>query len=1193
MHYALSTTMKKTLTALLMAAAVAMGATAQEQLLAFPGAEGFGRFAKGGRGGEIYHVTNLNDEGAGSFRDAVSRTGRIIVFDVSGVIQLKSALVVKGNNTILGQTAPGEGVQVYGNRVSFSGADNLIVRHMRFRMGTKGDSGKDACGIANGENMIFDHISALWGRDENFSVNWDKKGVRPGNITIQNSIIGQGLQSHSCGGLIQTDGGVTLYRNLYIENKTRNPKVKGLNQYVNNVVYNWGEGGCYIMGDTEGASWAHIENNYFMRGPWQGATQPFTRGSEAFHYYGAGNYYDDNKDGVINGSLLTVEQMNGLQGDGRHSTWVESLEALNNKVIHEVIHEGSGSSINYDVIVSEQDRTIPAQIPAISNTMSAADAYAWIAQYVGPSLPARDEVDQYIIDELLTYGTDGTKGGISQESQLPHKGTGTLSGGKKPLDTDNDGIPDEWETANGLNPNDPSDAAAIAANGYANIENYSFTITEAYPYIKKPVSLEVTRTDKTEIGLQWDLNKNTECGFIIEISTDKGVTYTEAARVAAGTSTHTLTGLTPETDYSVRVYSFNDNGIVSDYSNVVATETTGDPAAPKLSVNPFPADGAKQGIGGGLTLTWENPSKEYGGTVRYVVYLGTDKENLPAVSPFLTEKQYVTEGLEAGKTYYWRVDATNEMGTTTGTVWSFSTTAGGVLFYTDFHTQPAGWAEKYGNIADNTNILNAANKTVEVGGMTFGTGDKAVRIIAMSGANNASSSSQDYGPDTADDEGATDRCVQFYTTAAGGYVTTPEVNGPCVITLYIGNPDKKGKTVKLNTIAGGTEQTVQELTLPARKRVYKFTYTYMTNGPVVFKVDNNAVKFNINDILIERYVTPSGNDPLELTSGSLDNQITYADGSIALTFNQDIVYDGSATVSGKTQWENIKVSASGKKLNISYEALNVNSEYTVSFPEGAIKDIKGEQSFPATVKLTTGDFGPAKQSGETHYGKAAKTLPMNFAPFDAVAPFETVGGLTQSSQKDYPHWVQASGDITADAAVMTSTNDKLMTYFDPQSKAVALSIEYEGEGNPLLKIQESRNCDVDPGWRTIRVLEKSDFPFRGELPLNAETRMVKVVPTTIGGTITVKEMRISDAAGYFGEDYVGIAGITVDNVNVSAEGIDIHVNGLTDGTSVVVYDLTGRTVATAVAAGSEATVSLAHGVYIVNIPGVKAVKIKL
>ncbi len=505
------------------AMAIPAGVSAQEQILAFPGAEGFGKYTLGARAvanPEVYHVTNLNDSGAGSLRDAVSQSGRIVVFDVCGTINLKSTLIFKGNNTILGQTAPGEGIQVYGNRVSFSGASNLIVRHMRFRMGTNGDSGKDAAGIANGHDMIFDHLSVLWGRDENFSINPDGKGDIY-NITIQNSIIGQGLQSHSCGGLLQTDGGVTIYRNLYIENKTRNPKVKGLNQYVNNVVYNWGNGGCYIMGETESASWAHIENNYFMRGPWKSAAAPFIRGTEAFHIYAAGNYYDDNLDGVLNGKLMPLDDCRGwmrnrpviINGQETTVDWgstpVESLDALNKTVIHEVIHGTTDGKMDYDIIKSENYRSITRPIPVIDNMMTAEEAYKWIIDNVGPVLPARDEVDKYIIDELTSYGIIGTENGISVEAQLPHKGTGVLSGGVKPLDTDGDGIPDEWEIKNGLNPNAASDAVAIAANGYTNIENFANGITEAFPYIKKPVKFALTGDpNKTSGSFTWDTNGN-------------------------------------------------------------------------------------------------------------------------------------------------------------------------------------------------------------------------------------------------------------------------------------------------------------------------------------------------------------------------------------------------------------------------------------------------------------------------------------------------------------------------------------------------------------------------------------------------------------------------------------------------------------------------------------------------------------
>jgi pectate lyase len=165
---------------------------------AFPGAEGFGANAVGGRGGTVYHVTNLNDSGAGSFRDAVSVSGRTVVFEVGGIIRITSPVVVKSGVTIAGQTAPGDGIALYGNRISFSDANNTICRYMRFREGINGDSGTDAVGVASGNNMIFDHVSASWGRDETFSIT----GSPISNITLQDCIIGQGLLVHSAGGLV-------------------------------------------------------------------------------------------------------------------------------------------------------------------------------------------------------------------------------------------------------------------------------------------------------------------------------------------------------------------------------------------------------------------------------------------------------------------------------------------------------------------------------------------------------------------------------------------------------------------------------------------------------------------------------------------------------------------------------------------------------------------------------------------------------------------------------------------------------------------------------------------------------------------------------------------------------------------------------------------------------------------------------
>ena len=1062
---------------------------AQEKPLAFPGAEGFGRYATGGRNGQIYHVTNLNDSGEGSLRDAVSQSNRIVVFDVSGVIKLKSALIFKGNLTVLGQTAPGEGIQVYGNRVSFSGANNLIVQHMRFRMGKGGDSGKDACGIANGQDMIFDHISALWGRDECFSVNWDNKGTEPANITIQNSIIGQGLQTHSCGGLMQTNGGVTLYRNLYIENKTRNPKVKGLNQFVNNVVYNWGGGGCYLMGgDSEGNSWADLRNNYFVKGPWEANVSPFSNGNEKFQFYSNGNIYDDNKNGVADGTAYT-----GTGGGNQ----VSSLNAFTG---------------------------IPKPHPAISNLMSAQDALEWIIENVGPTLPVRDEVDQYLIDELTSYGTKGTTNGISSEKELPHGGTGALYSGEKPLDSDGDGIPDEWEDAHGLNKNDASDAAKLANDGYANIEKYAHSITGPYPYIKNPSELKATKQEMHAIELTWKDNAGSKPGdinednYIIEMSEDNQ-TFDEIARVESGVTTYRKDGLKLETVYYFRVRAYNEaSNLYSPYCSLT-TETIGEPAKPDTCNTPSPEIGKEIGVAAGIELSWNNPTKNYYGVVKYDVYVGLEKETLERVASDLTEKSFLLTTdiiTQVDTTYYWRVDAKNNEGTTTGNVWSFKAIEGGTLFYTDFYEKPDAYYQQYGNkTGTNTNIISegSANKTVVVGGMTFGSGPKGVRIAHMGNSNNSADPTKDYGPATESDAGASDYAVQFVTEKSGGYLQLPEVDGPCTITLYIGNAGGKAYDVKLKTIIDGTESDATTFSLAAQKKIFMRSYTYTGKKKVIFKVDANAAKINLNDVLIEQYVPVIVEGPIEIKT--YPDTINYMDGSMTFTFNQDIQYLGGASINSDN-YEKISVSGAGQKLTVEYEALDVNTEYAITFPEGSLIDLSGEKMFTDEITFSTRDFAAAKAAGENHWGKAAVNLPLDFKPFD-TRRFAQINKETQASDndKDYPHWVQASGGITADEAVITDTGDKIMAYFNEPSAAIEVAADYEGTGNVEFKIQETRNPDNgDPTWRTIRVLRKGDFPFHEVLPLNTESRFIKLTATSLGGgKVKVSELKIADAEG--------------------------------------------------------------------------------
>ncbi|KAH7345404.1 pectin lyase fold/virulence factor [Rhizoctonia solani] len=273
--------------------------------------------------------------------------------------------------------------------------------------------------------MIFDHVSVSWGRDETFSINGDVS-----NVTISDTLIAQGLETHSCGGLMQTSGGVSIIRSLYVDHKTRNPKVKGVNEFVNNVVYNWGSGGGYIAGgDSTGQSYANIMNNVFISGP-STTIDPITRGNANFHVYGQHNYYDSNRNGMLDGWELS-------QTTGNYS-------------------DVDLQSTRYDY-------------PTVKTLLAPLDAYAKVIAGVGAS-KSRDNVDTLLIDEVKSLGASGAL--ISDETVSPWNSGGPISGGTAPTDIDGDGMPDEWEVANGLDPNVNDAMGDIDGDGYANIEKY-------------------------------------------------------------------------------------------------------------------------------------------------------------------------------------------------------------------------------------------------------------------------------------------------------------------------------------------------------------------------------------------------------------------------------------------------------------------------------------------------------------------------------------------------------------------------------------------------------------------------------------------------------------------------------------------------------------------------------------------------
>ena len=397
-------------------------------VLAFPGAVGFGANATGGRGGTIVHVTNLNDSGAGSFRDAVSHSNRIVVFDVGGYVNLQSAVSVSGNITILGQTAPGDGIGFMGREVSFSNKSNDIVQYVRFRQGDLDpDTGKSSLAFSSATNMIFDHVSVQFGQWDNVDSGEDTSAT-PQLFTIQNSLmagpIGQQFNAHIQGASID----FTWANNLFVDGHNRNPLTKADSQFVNNVVYNWELGGFTTHSSSNFKD--DVINNYFIAGPSTGSHARFTRWT-AQKVYMSGNLLDNTpSDGTLNGTLY-----NSIDGGTR----------------------ANSVQLGTDVLA----------------TMTAAQAYDYVVAHAGASLQ-RDAVDQYFINEVLSKGTLGKMWKSQTADGLGNDGYGIHNGGTLPTDVDGDGIPNYWELAHGLNPTSAGDAAMIdSGTGYAFIEEYA------------------------------------------------------------------------------------------------------------------------------------------------------------------------------------------------------------------------------------------------------------------------------------------------------------------------------------------------------------------------------------------------------------------------------------------------------------------------------------------------------------------------------------------------------------------------------------------------------------------------------------------------------------------------------------------------------------------------------------------------
>ncbi|APZ48036.1 pectate lyase [Polaribacter reichenbachii] len=414
--------------------------------LAFPSAEGFGKYTTGGRGGIIYKVTNLNDDGEGSFRKGIKKKGaRIIVFDVSGTIELKSKLDVnkgKGNLTILGQTAPGKGITIKGYPFTIK-ANNVILRYLRFRMGDINKFQGDALGCGNTENVIIDHCSISWGTDENASFYNNK------NFTLQWCIISEALNksvhkkgAHGYGGIW---GGInaSFHHNLLANNNSRNPRFSGSkttknadNEFVdfrNNVIYNWGANSIY--GGENGTY--NIVNNYFKSSVATTSSKVNRIVSPSKPY---GKFFVDGN--YVNGfPIISKNNWNG---------GVQCDNLIDTKLSKE---------INIDKNIK---------------TTSSLISYNDVLKNAGASIK-RDKVDIRIVKNTKK-GTISFKNGII-DSQDDVKGWPIIKLKKAKKDTDNDGIPDCWEKKNNLNFKDKKDASLKTLNkNYSNVEVYANSI---------------------------------------------------------------------------------------------------------------------------------------------------------------------------------------------------------------------------------------------------------------------------------------------------------------------------------------------------------------------------------------------------------------------------------------------------------------------------------------------------------------------------------------------------------------------------------------------------------------------------------------------------------------------------------------------------------------------------------------------
>lgn len=439
------------------------------QQLAFPTAEGYGKYTVGGRGGRVIEVTNLNDAGDGSLRAAVEAEGpRTVVFRVSGTIDLKRPLTIRHPYlTIAGQTAPGDGICIKRHPIEID-ADEVIIRYLRVRLGAESGRDTDAVSSRRHRNIILDHLSTSWSIDECLSI------YHCEYVTIQWCLVAESLAgsihmkgSHGYGGIWGSNY-CTMHHNLLAHHTSRNPRFAsgaGYNDYRNNVIYNWGFQSCY------GGEELH---------PTQRNPYPFTFINMVGNYYKAG---PATLKGAVRSRIVEPSYRRSIDNYGRWYVADNFVEGDRRVTADNWDGGVQVDPAHFDTLrLAEPWEAMPIR------EESAVKAYRAVLAEVGATLPRRDAVDRRIIEEVrtgkATFEGVSYKRSNSEQLMNPDRPCGIIDspldvGGwpelksvTAPADSDHDGMPDEWEKRNGLNPNDPTDRNRAGNEGYTMLEHY-------------------------------------------------------------------------------------------------------------------------------------------------------------------------------------------------------------------------------------------------------------------------------------------------------------------------------------------------------------------------------------------------------------------------------------------------------------------------------------------------------------------------------------------------------------------------------------------------------------------------------------------------------------------------------------------------------------------------------------------------